>query len=147
VASTYYLVNGKKFPRTPVNNEAILDTGTTLWLVDNDMCNNVYTNYIPGGWNDPENGWVFPQPASTNSLPQIEVQIGNGVISCDKRFLSYCTYTGKTKTGQITTMCYGLIQPRGNMTVDIAGDGYLRNVYSVSSSAPLEGKILIRIVL
>jgi hypothetical protein len=127
VPSTTYYINGKMYNRTTLNNEAIVDTGTTLWLVDDDLCQAIY-NAIPGGTYDPNNGYVFPAGDDLSQLPEIKISIGSTVITVDRRFYSYCTYTDNS--GKLWS--FGIFQSRQDFPTDIAGDAYLRHVYSVS---------------
>ena len=127
VSSTTYYISGKEYSRSAINNEAVVDTGTTLYLVDDDLCEAIY-NAIPGGTYDPSNGYVFPASDDVSKLPEIKMGIGKAIISIDRKFLCYCTYTDNSGK----EWCFGIFQSRGNFPLDIAGDGFLRNVYSVS---------------
>jgi len=126
VPSSSYYINGKQYQRKNVSNQAIMDTGTTLYIVDDDMCKQIYAA-IPGAKNDPNYGWVFPASTKLAQLPNIQVQIGNALVNIDKRFYNYTFTDGSKRT------CFGIFQSRGTFPIDIAGDALLRNVYSVSA--------------
>jgi hypothetical protein len=128
VPSTTYCINGKSYNRSSTNNECIVDTGTTLWIVDDDLCKAIYAA-IPGGTYDPNNGYVFPASDDISQLPEIKIAVGSALICVDRRFLCYCTYYDNS--GNL--WCFGIFQSRGNFPLDIAGDAYLRHVYSVSA--------------
>jgi hypothetical protein len=111
--------------RARPKHQAIVDTGTTLFLVDDATCAAIYAA-IPGSVNDPNIGYTFPASVTLAQLPLISYTIGSSTININPKYLSY-TYTDSTNA-----TCYGLFQSNGNFPFDIAGDGFLRNTYSVS---------------
>lgn len=121
-ASASATVAGKTIKRT--NNTAIADTGTTLALVDDFMCQKVYAA-IPGAKYDPtQQGYVFPTNTPTDKLPIVSFAVGTQQFNVNKADLAFAD------VGNGTT--YGGIQSRGNLSFDILGDTFLKGIYAVS---------------
>ena len=115
-------VNGKTVSQS--GNTAIMDTGTTLALVSDDVCEAVY-GAIPGATYDQQNqGWVYPSDTTVDQLPDVSIAIG------DKQFIVQKEDLGFADAGDGTI--YGGIQSRGDMTFDILGDTVLKGIYAVS---------------
>jgi hypothetical protein len=71
-------INGKQYDRS--GNKAIADTGTTLCLLGDSLCERIYSA-IPGARkSSAQQGWVFPTPADLNSLPKIALSVGNAIF-------------------------------------------------------------------
>lgn len=69
VSSSGYSVNDETFHATA--NTAIIDTGTTLALVDDQACKNIYA-MVPGAKLDRyQGGYVFPTNTPLASLPAV----------------------------------------------------------------------------
>lgn len=82
IASTAYSVNGAVFNRS--GNMAIMDTGTTLALVDDQTCSNIYSQ-IPGAKLDTTQGVSF------NSLVLCEIfQLTNLYRVTSSRSIHHC---------------------------------------------------------
>lgn len=121
--STSATINGKTVQRS--GNTAIADTGTTLALVDDNTCQQIYAA-IPGSTYDSSSqGYIFPTSTTTAQLPTITFAVGNTQFAVHKEALSF----SPAKTGYV----YGGIQSRGSMTFDILGDTFLKGIYAVSS--------------
>jgi hypothetical protein len=126
-------VNGKTIHRS--GNKAIADTGTTLVLVSDKVCEALY-NAIPGAtYNSTQQGYVFPRSTKVEDLPEFKVAIG------DKQFIIQpqdLVFAPADKHNW-----YGGIQLRGNLTFDIFGDSFLKSVYAVSRlGAEMSGRML-----
>lgn len=107
-------VAGKLIERP--GNTAIADTGTTLALVSDELCNEIY-RAIPGATFDKKNqGWVFPIGTPINKLPKVTVAVG------DKQFEIQKEDFGFAKVGD--AMQYGGIQSRGDSKFDILGEKF-----------------------
>jgi len=110
-------------------NTAIADTGTSLCLVESSLCEAIY-KAIPGAKFDSQaEGWIFPVSVTEDKLPVISLGIGDPVTHGEQRFhilprdISYATaYPG---------WIYGGFQDRGDMTYDVLGDVFLKNVYAI----------------
>lgn len=124
-ASPSFTINGKSFARS--GNAAIADTGTTLALVSDIVCEAIYST-IPGAYYDLVNqGYVFPTDTKEEHLPLVGFAVGTQgkVFTCGKEDLLFA----ETKPG----WTYGGIQSRGDLPFDILGDTWLKGVYAVSS--------------
>ncbi|KIW36940.1 hypothetical protein, variant [Exophiala oligosperma] len=120
--STSAKVNGRTIQLS--GNKAIADTGTTLLLTSDEVCQAVYSA-IPGAKQDPsQQGWVFPADTAESDLPTVTFMVGNTPITIEKQHLAFAG-------GLEGNMAYGGIQSRGDLTFDILGDTFLQNVYAV----------------
>jgi len=122
--STSATVNGKSVAQS--GNTAIADTGTTLALVSDDVCQAIY-NAIPGStYDSQQQGWTYPSSTTADNLPVVTFAVG------DKQFAVQKEDLGFADAGN--NMVYGGIQSRGTMTFDILGDTFLKGIYAVSDS-------------
>lgn len=120
--STSTVVNG-----TPVQqdgNQAIADTGTTLALVSDAVCQAVYGAIDGASYDSNNQGWVYPSTTTVDQLPVVTVAVGG------KQFIIQKEDLGFADAGNGTI--YGGIQSRGSLTFDILGDTFLKGVYAVS---------------
>ncbi|KAK3070003.1 hypothetical protein LTR53_011196 [Teratosphaeriaceae sp. CCFEE 6253] len=114
-------VNGDSIERT--GNTAIADTGTTLCMVDDATCEAIY-GAIDGAYQDKQQqGWVFPTDTPLDSLPGVDVAVGDTLFTINPADLGF------QDLGNGFT--YGGIQSRGDMAFDILGDVFLRSVYAI----------------
>jgi len=120
-ASASASVGGKTITRS--GNTAIADTGTTLALVGDDLCEAVY-GAIPGAkQNTQQQGWVFPTSTDLASLPKIQVAVGDNLFTINPEELPFQDLGDGTY--------YGGIQSRGQQGFDILGDVFLRSIYAI----------------
>lgn len=116
------IVNGKKIHQS--GNTAIADTGTTLALVSDDVCDALY-GAIPGAKYDYfEQGWIFPLHTKVEDLPKFHVDIGGKQFLIQQEDLAFAPTTSGENW-------YGGVQSRGQMPFDILGDTFLKSVYAV----------------
>ena len=121
-SSTTASVGGKKITRA--SNTAIADTGTTLALVDDSLCQAIY-DAIPGSQYDEQNqGYVFPSNTGVDKLPVVSFDVDGKEFAVQKEDLAFADAGNG--------MTYGGIQSRGNLTFDILGDTFLKAIYAVS---------------
>lgn len=121
-------VNGTAIAQT--GNTAIADTGTTLALVSDATCKAIYAA-IPGStYDSTQQGYIFPSSTTADQLPVVSFAVGGQQFPIQKEDLGFADAGNG--------MVYGGIQSRGSMTFDILGDVFLKSVYAVSSSLPLE---------
>ncbi|KAK3057900.1 hypothetical protein LTR09_000976 [Extremus antarcticus] len=114
-------VNGHIIDRS--SNSAIADTGTTLALVSDDLCEQIYAA-IPGAKKDKfQQGWVFPLSVPIEKLPTVQFAVGSKLFTVLGEDLQYAP------TGD--GFYYGGIQSRGDLPFDILGDTFLKNVYAI----------------
>lgn len=122
-------VNGKIINLS--ENNAIADTGTTLVLVSDKVCEALY-NAIPGAtYDSTQQGYVFPTSTKVEDLPEFKVAIGEKQFVIQPEDLAFAPADNNN--------WYGAVQSRGNMSFDILGDAFLKSVYAVSR---LEAKML-----
>ena len=120
--SASFSVNGTTTQQS--GNTAIADTGTTLALVSDAMCQAIY-NAIPGSsYDQTQQGYIFPTSTTADQLPVVQVAVGDNLFTINKEDLAFADAGNN--------MVYGGIQSRGQMTFDILGDTFLKSVYAVS---------------
>ena len=132
------MVNGQTIDLP--GNTAIADTGTTLALVSDEVCQAIY-NAVPGAFQDPKigvstlscvkrtgltniiKGWVFPIDTAIDQRPTVEFAVGDGYFAVQKEDLGFMNLGNG--------YAYGGIQSRGDLGFDILGDTFLKAVYAV----------------
>ncbi|KAI9694791.1 MAG: hypothetical protein M1822_000407 [Bathelium mastoideum] len=126
IQSGSYSVNGTTY--TPNTTTAIMDTGTTLALVDDATVENIY-NAIPGaGYDSSQQGYTFPASTTADQLPQVQFAIGSTLFDFQKEDLGFAS-AGTNSSGQ--QMVYGSIQSAGDMGMNIFGDAFLKSLYAI----------------
>jgi len=121
IQSTSATINGTTVTRS--NNTSIMDTGTTLCLVDDSLVEAVY-KAIPGSKYDSNSqGYVFPSSTSADHLPAVTLAIGDASVAFQKEDLGFADAGNG--------MVYGSIQSRGSMDMDIYGDAVLKAMYAI----------------
>jgi hypothetical protein len=118
VNSASYSINGKVFEHT--RNTCILDTGTALALVDDDVLSAIYKEVKGAVYDNQQGGWKFPVDATT---PTIAFAVGDKRYTVSPEDFAY----GDAGSGYL----FGGIQSRGNLPFDILGDVFLKSVYVV----------------
>ena len=120
VSSEFIIVNGKRIKRP--SNTAILDTGTTLIFVSDDILPAIYEP-IGGYFDEVKQGWMFPADTPESKLPTVVLPAGNATVTLDSKF-----DLGFMGNGN---WIFGSIQSRGSIPYDVLGDFWLRNVYAI----------------
>ncbi|KAL8739204.1 MAG: hypothetical protein Q9181_000095 [Wetmoreana brouardii] len=121
--STTASVGSKKIQRA--GNTAIADTGTTLALVDDNLCQAIY-DAIPGAkYDEQQQGYLFPTNTQVDRLPVVAFDVGGKEFAVQKEDLAFAD------AGH--GMTYGGIQSRGDLPFDILGDTWLKGVYAAGS--------------
>ncbi|KAI9655240.1 MAG: hypothetical protein M1831_004950 [Alyxoria varia] len=121
VKSTSFTVNGTSTDLE--GNTAIMDTGTTLALVSDQVCEAIY-NAIPGSQYDSANqGYVFPKSVTAAELPVVEFDVGGKLFAVQKEDLAFADAGGD--------LVYGGVQSRGDLGFDILGDTFLKGIYAI----------------
>ncbi|KAL7940987.1 aspartic peptidase domain-containing protein [Trichoderma barbatum] len=119
--STSSSVNGKAISQS--GNQAIADTGTTLALVSDEVCEALY-NAIPGAtYDDNQQGYVFPMSTDVSSLPEFKVSVGNTQFAIQPEDLAFAPADDNN--------WYGGVQSRGSNPFDILGDAFLKSIYAI----------------
>ncbi|KAK5151555.1 hypothetical protein LTS14_009042 [Recurvomyces mirabilis] len=104
------------------DNTCIADTGTTLTLLADQACKEIYS-YIPGAHLDPSQGWIFPSSTSPSSLPAICFAVGDHLFQMAPSDLAFEELSGG--------MTFGGIQSNGNLGLAILGDTFIRGIYAI----------------
>ena len=115
-------------------NTATADTGTTLIMASDDLCQAIYGQIQGAVLDDQQGGWIFPANIPIDELPQVSVAVGGKLFNVEKEHLAFAP------VDESGSMTYGGIQPRGDLPFDIFGDTFLLGVYAVS---PLLGIALL----
>ncbi|KAI0690857.1 acid protease [Cytidiella melzeri] len=118
VESQSYTVNGHLTERR--RNTAILDTGTSLLLVDDDVLKEIYDEIDGAVYDDQEGGWKYPSNAR---IPEVSFAVGDYLFIIHEEDFGY----GPADHGYTL----GGIQSRGDQKFDIFGDVFLKSVYVV----------------
>ncbi len=106
------------------DNTAVADTGSSLALIDDSLCDAIYST-IPGAYYDMNAaGYVYPTNTPVDQLPTVKLAVGNKEFAIRKADLAYAD-AGNNYT-------YGGIQSRGDLSFDIFGVTFLKSVYAVS---------------
>lgn len=114
-------IAGKEMPVS--GNKAIADTGTTLALVSDEVCDALY-KAIPGAKYDDQNqGYVFPLTTKPEDLPEFKVAVGDHMFVIQPEDLAFAPADDKN--------WYGGVQSRGSNPFDILGDAFLKSIYAV----------------
>ncbi|KAI0146183.1 eukaryotic aspartyl protease [Xylariaceae sp. FL1272] len=122
VSSESSSVNGEAISQS--NNTAIIDTGTTLAMMSDDVVEKLYAQ-IPGATYDWINqGYIIPVSITAEQLPEFTVSIGDKKFVIQKEDLLFAP-TDDAKSW------YGGVQSRGSLTFDILGDVFLKSVYCI----------------
>jgi hypothetical protein len=123
-SSTSSTINGTSVATS--GNTAIADTGTTLALVSDAVCDALY-KAIPGAkYDDQQQGYTFPNTVTIDQLPDFSVDIGGQQFTIQKEDLAFAAADENT--------WYGGVQSRGSNPFDILGDTFLKSVYAVSDA-------------
>lgn len=107
------------------DNLAIADTGTTLALVSDQVCDALYKAIKGATYSSEYQGYIVPNTVTAKDLPDFSVDIGGKEFVIQKEDLVFAPADD--------THWYGGVQSRGDMTFDILGDTFLKSVYAVST--------------
>lgn len=106
---------------------AIVDTGTTLLLLQDDLVDLYYKNAtgIDAVYNSTVDGYTYP---CDSTLPDLHIGFANGqYVTVPGKYLNY---TDMAELGN-PEMCYGGVQAAGPLPFSILGDVFLKAVYAV----------------
>lgn len=122
--STSAYVNGQEI-KLP-GNTAMADTGTTLWMASDELCEAIYSQIKGAKIDQKQGGYVFPKSILIDQLPKITVDIGGKQFALEREHLAFADVD---ETGE---MVFGGVQPRGpDLPFDIMGDTLLMCLYAV----------------
>jgi len=119
--STASTINGQT--TTQSGNTAIADTGTTLCLVSDEVCEALY-NQIPGAsYNEEYQGYIIPNTVTVDQLPTFSVSVGDNQFVIQKEDILF--------SAADSSNWYGGVQSRGDNPFDILGDVFLKSIYAI----------------
>jgi hypothetical protein len=118
VPSASISLNGQTVARA--GNTAILDTGTTLLLIDDTILEQIYGTIQGATFDQSQGGWKYPENAT---VPDVQFAVGNQLYQLNSADFAF----GPADTGYL----FGGIQSRGDQNFDIFGDVFLKSVYVV----------------
>lgn len=114
-------VNGNKVVLS--GNSAIADTGTTLALVSDKVCEALYKDIKGASYSKECQGWVIPKTTAVGELPDFSVAVGDKAFVIQKEDLILAEADSNNY--------YGGVQSRGEMSFDILGDTFLKSIYAI----------------
>ncbi|OCH94481.1 acid protease [Obba rivulosa] len=118
VPSTSWTINGEEQNRE--GNTTILDTGTTLCLVDDSVVEAIYQAIEGARYDNSQGGWKYPSNAQ---IPTVTFAVGDTQFTVNEKDFGF----GDAGNG----FTFGGIQSRGDNPFDIFGDVFLKSVYVV----------------
>ncbi len=124
VPSDSAVINGK--PITESGATAVVDTGTTLLLVSDDVCDALYAAISGAHYDDQQQGYLIPNTVTVDDLPDFSVAIGGKQCTIQKEDLLFSPADADNY--------YGGVQSRGSLPFNLLGDVCLKNVYAVCVS-------------
>ncbi|KAH8893299.1 acid protease [Thozetella sp. PMI_491] len=104
-------------------NTAIADTGTTLALVSDEVCDELYKQIKGAKYDSNQQGWLIPTSVKVNDLPNFSVAVGGTEFVIQKEDLVFALAD--------ETHWYGGVQSRGDNPFDILGDTFLKSIYAI----------------
>lgn len=104
-------------------NRAMADTGTTLCLVGDTLCERIYSEIEGAFYNYHQQGWVFPTTSDLSTLPKIALSVGDKLFQIKPGDFAFQDLNDGTT--------YGGIQSRGDQEFDVLGCVFLRCVYAI----------------
>ncbi|CAE6523642.1 unnamed protein product [Rhizoctonia solani] len=117
--SAYIKIGDEIYDRGP-DNTAIIDTGTTLVLLDDETVEKLYSKIEGATYDEDQGGYIFPTKAE---IPHLAFCVGRWLFTIPGYELSF------SEMGN--GMSYGAVQSRGQNRQDILGDIWLKHVYVV----------------
>ena len=121
-SSETFTINRKKIKAS--GNQAIADTGTTLALVSDDICDALYGQIKGAAYSEKYQGFLIPNTITAADLPLFKVAVGGKDFVIQKEDLLFAPADEDN--------WYGGVQSRGQLPFDILGDTFLKSIYAVS---------------
>lgn len=103
--------------------DGILDTGTTLILVDDSIVSAYYAKVSGSVNDDTQGGYTFPCSAN---LPDFSITVGGVKQVVPGKFINYAPISSR--------VCFGGIQSNNGIQLNIFGDIFLKSKYIVHES-------------
>lgn len=120
--STSASINGQSISLS--SNTAIADTGTTLALMSDEVCEALYKAIPNAKYDEKQQGYLIPKTTTVDQFPTLTIAIGDQQFAIQKEDLVFAEADD--------THWYGGVQSRGSNPFDILGDVFLKSVYAVS---------------
>jgi Eukaryotic aspartyl protease len=117
-------INGQQI--TLSGNTAIADTGTTLALVSDQVCDALYQQIKGASYSEQDQGYIIPRDITADDLPDFSIAVGGKEFTIQKEDLLFAPVDNNN--------WYGGVQSRGENPFDILGDTFLKSIYAVSDS-------------
>ncbi|KAK4241008.1 aspartic peptidase domain-containing protein [Achaetomium macrosporum] len=114
-------INGKKMALS--GNKAIADTGTTLALVSDEVCDALYAQIKGASYSEEYQGYIVPKSITVDDLPNFSVAVGGKEFVIQKEDLLFALADDNN--------WYGGVQSRGENPFDILGDTFLKSIYAI----------------
>ncbi|KAK1760581.1 aspartic peptidase domain-containing protein [Echria macrotheca] len=114
-------IAGRKI--TLSGNKAIADTGTTLALVSDEVCDALYKQIKGATYSDKDQGYLIPKSISADDLPEFSIAVGGTEFTIQKEDLLFAEADEQN--------WYGGVQSRGQNPFDILGDTFLKSIYAM----------------
>lgn len=125
-SSETFTINHKKIQAS--GNQAIADTGTTLALVSDEVCDALYSQIKGAAYSEKYQGFLIPNTITAADLPLVKVALGGKDFVIQKEDLLFAPADEDN--------WYGGVQSRGQLPFDILGDTFLKSIYAVSHWTP-----------
>ncbi|KAL2023783.1 hypothetical protein VTK56DRAFT_1050 [Thermocarpiscus australiensis] len=114
-------INGEKV--TSPGNKAIADTGTTLALLSDDVCDALYKQIKGASYSAKYQGFIIPKSIKLDELPKFSIAVGDKEFVIHKEDLLFAMADSKH--------WYGGVQSRGENPFDILGGTFLKSIYAI----------------
>ncbi|KAF2163650.1 hypothetical protein M409DRAFT_68265 [Zasmidium cellare ATCC 36951] len=102
---------------------AIMDTGTTLAMIDDTTCKALYDNIPNSKYSPTDGGYIYPSTTPRSALPVLKLWIGENAVTIDPDDIGFADLGN----GWV----FGGFQSRGNLGFSIFGGSVLKSVYAV----------------
>ncbi|GAB1315095.1 hypothetical protein MFIFM68171_05305 [Madurella fahalii] len=119
--SEYAIVNGKMIPSC--GNKAVADTGTSITLVSDEVCNVLYGQINGAFYSYDDQAFIIPISTKPDQLPNFSIAVGDNHFAVQKHDLLFAPASDG--------YWYGGVQSRGKCTFDILGATFLKSIYAI----------------
>jgi aspergillopepsin I len=124
INTTGYSVDGGATSPKPLPLRAIVDTGTSVMMLPDDVVREYYAP-IPGSDNNQAmGGWVFD---CSSDLPDFHLVL----LDDDYTAVVPGSLINYSPLGGSGNLCYGSIQEQGSLDMSVLGDPFLKSQYAV----------------
>ena len=121
---TGYSIAGKAGSANSTAMTAIVDTGTTVMMVDNAVARDYWSKVPSAGYSALFGGYDF---SCSEKLPDFSININGYSATVPGSYF----IIGKIFAGDGPNICLGGLQPRGDVQFDVYGDVFLKSQFVV----------------